>query len=202
MWNGGSRRLRSLSYRCRNVANDLLDRAAPRPPRAAAVTPEYRVLFVCLGNICRSPLAHGILRAKLADASLLGTVDVASAGTNISFPGRPPHPRARACARRHGINIGDLRASEFSRADFDRFDRIVVFDRTNLSYVEALAQSDDERSRVSLLLRGADSGEVPDPVLGGSADFENAFICIERGCEALMAEIQAELRSTSAIGAS
>lgn len=202
MWNGRSRRLRSLAYRCGNFVNDILDRIAPPPPQGAAVTSEYRVLFVCLGNICRSPLAHGILRAKLAEAGLLGRVDVSSAGTNISFHGRPAHPRARACARRHGINIGDLSAREFMGTNFDLFDQIVVFDRENLRRVEALARNEAERSRVFLLLSGRDSDEVHDPVRGRRADFEDAFGAIERGCEVLMEEIQAELRSASAIGES
>jgi protein-tyrosine-phosphatase len=150
------------------------------------------ILFVCLGNICRSPIAEGIFRARLAEEGLYGRVVVKSAGTRVPRPGRPPDPRARDCARRHGIGIGDLRTRPFERADYHVFDEIVVLDRQNLLEVLALSETEDERGRVSLLLADPEE-DVIDPVLGSRADFERSFDQIARGCDVLLERMKRAL---------
>jgi low molecular weight protein-tyrosine phosphatase len=151
---------------------------------------ELRVLFVCYGNTCRSPLAEGIFRAKLEEAGLLGRVAVDSAGTNPPDVGGPADPRARAVARRHGVDIGDLRGRRFSQHDFGRFDRILVLDRRNRDAVLALARDDIDRSRVRLLRAG---GEVADPIYGSEEDYEAAYKQIDEACEQLLEEVRAAL---------
>ena len=183
--------------RLRRLRNDVLERLGAPPPTPSPGDPELRVLFVCYGNSCRSPLAEGIFRAKLASAGLYGRVAVDSAGTNAGDPGAPPHWRARSVARRHGLNIGDLRARTFEPADFDRFDRIVVLDHRNRDAVLAQARSDADRARVRLLRD--DGGEVADPISGGDDEYERAYEAISEGCERLLEEIRSTL-STAAAG--
>jgi protein-tyrosine phosphatase len=177
------------------MRSDVLDGLGARPLAPSAEEPEVRVLFVCFGNSCRSPLAEGVFRAKLASAGLYGRVGVDSAGTNAGDPGAPPHWRARRVARRHGLNIGDLRARRFEPADFDRFDRIVVLDHRNRDAVLAHARNEDDRARVRLL-RG-DGGEVADPILGGDEGYELAYETIAADCDRLLEEIRSTLSGTA-----
>jgi low molecular weight protein-tyrosine phosphatase len=158
---------------------------------ARARDPELRVLFVCYGNTCRSPMAEGIFRTKLAQAGLLGRVAVDSAGTNPADVGGPPDRRAQRVASRHGVAIGDLRGRRFERRDFDRFDRILVLDRRNREAVLSLARDDDDRSRVRLLR--ADDGEVADPIYGFEDDYEAAYRLIDEACGPLLEEVRASL---------
>jgi protein-tyrosine phosphatase len=153
---------------------------------------EVRVLFVCYGNTCRSPLAEGVFRAKVERAGLAERVSVDSAGTHAPDPGGPPHPLSRAVAARHGLEIGDLRGRRFVPADFERFDRIVVLDRSNRKDVLARARGDHDRAKVRLL-RDAD-GEVADPIFGGDEDYERAYAQIDEACDSLLDEVRAELR--------
>jgi protein-tyrosine phosphatase len=169
----------------------VLDGLGSRPPKPTTDEPDVRVLFVCYGNTCRSPLAEGIFRAKLADAGLYGRIGVDSAGTNAGDPGAPPHWRARHVARRHGVNIGDLRGRRFGAADFERFDRIVVLDLHNRGHVLGLARDEGDRAKVRLL---ADA-DVPDPVYGGAEDYERAYSLIDEACDRLLDELRAELRA-------
>lgn len=159
--------------------------AEPTPGEA-----DYRVLFVCLGNTCRSPLAEGLLREKLKGTGLLGRVALDSAGTWGGNAGRPPDPRARLVAARHGFTIADLRARRFRVEDFDAFDSILVFDADNRLEVLDLARDDDDRSRVSLIDADAD---VADPVAGPLPAFERAYGQIDRACDRLVGDIRARL---------
>lgn len=151
---------------------------------------DVRVLFVCYGNTCRSPLAEGIFRDKVRRAGLHGRVDVDSAGTAAPGAGTPPHPLARAAAGRHGLNIDDLRARRFDAVDFDRFDRIVVLDASNRRDVLAHARDERDREKVRLLRADAD---VADPILGGEQEYERAFAEIDEACERLLSELRAEI---------
>ena len=143
------------------------------------------VLFVCLGNICRSPLAEA---AFTAEAERLGlAADVDSAGTGDWHVGRPPDPRAIAVAARNGRDIGALRARQVVAADFDRFDHIVALDRENLANLEHL-RPPGSTARLSLLLDhvpGREGEPVADPYYGEAAHFDAAWADVATGAAAL-----------------
>ncbi|AWV07402.1 phosphotyrosine protein phosphatase [Lysobacter maris] len=134
-----------------------------------------RLLVVCLGNICRSPMAEGVLRARIEASPLAGRVEVDSAGTGDWHVGDPPDRRAIATAREHGIDIAGLRARQIGRDDHHDFDWLLCADRNNLRDVRARAP-EAARARTALLLEwaGIDGEiEVPDPYTGGPAQFEH-----------------------------
>jgi protein-tyrosine phosphatase len=165
-----------------------------RPTRShLPARPAWRILFVCFGNICRSPLAEGILRSKLEAAELTDLVLVDSAGTSAYNVGRPPDWRARWCARRHGLSIGSLRARQMSVTDFERFDEILVMDRVVLHDVRALAPAEEDRARVMLLMEYARGGDIADPVNGTLADFQRTYEALDIACEALVGRLERTL---------
>lgn len=144
------------------------------------------MLFVCLGNICRSPLAEAALRAEATRAGLAVTVD--SAGTGDWHAGNPPDPRAIAEAARHGIDIGHYRARQVTAADFDRFGHIFALDPQNLLHLRALAPR-RTLTRVGLLMDvvpGREGTAVEDPYYGGPADFAAAWDDVSRAARILV----------------
>jgi protein-tyrosine phosphatase len=143
-----------------------------------------RVLMVCLGNICRSPLAEGILSSKANTDALF----VDSAGTAGYHVGNPPDPRSVEVAASHGIDISRQRCRRFSQADFDEFDFIFAMDRENLLHLHGLARSEADRKKVSLLLQAAEmeEEEVPDPYYGGEDGFLHVFRMIDRATDRLL----------------
>jgi protein-tyrosine phosphatase len=150
------------------------------------------VLFVCLGNICRSPLAEGAFRAEAARLGL--AVEVDSAGTGDWHIGYPPDPRAAAVAVRNGIDIAHLRARQVGPDDFRRFDHIVALDAKNLADLEAMRPG-GAKARLSLLLDHADgrAGQaVADPYYGGEEDFDLAWADVTQGARGLARTIAAE----------
>lgn len=146
------------------------------------------ILFLCLGNICRSPLAEGAARAAFAAAGIDARLD--SAGTGDWHVGRPPDLRAQAEARRRGIDISDLRARQLARDDFYRFDLILAADATNLRDAEALAPADaTARVRLMLDLVPARRGEgVTDPYYGEDDGFAATWDDVSAVAAALVAE--------------
>jgi protein-tyrosine phosphatase len=149
------------------------------------------ILFVCLGNICRSPLAEAALRAETAARGL--DVEVDSAGTGGWHRGEPPDRRAIAAARRAGVDIAALRARKVTRGDFERFEWIVVLDRDNLADLEALRPA-GSRARLSLLLDhvpGREGQDVADPYYGGDAHFDETWRDVSAGARGLADAIQA-----------
>ena len=152
------------------------------------------VLFVCLGNICRSPLAEGAFREHLRKAGLDGRIAHDSAGTGHWHVGEPPDPRAVATAAARGVDISDLRARQIRIRDFEEFDRILAMDRTNLADLAALAQP-SQRARIALF-RGFDprgAGDVPDPYGGGQKGFDLVFDMVDRTAAALVASLAREI---------
>ncbi len=139
--------------------------------------------MVCLGNICRSPLAEGILASKVDPDHVF----VDSAGTGGYHIGNPPDRRSVAVAREHGLDISHQRCRQFSKADFETFDLIYVMDRSNFSNVANLASTAEETQKVKLLLEEVALGisEVPDPYYGGADGFEDVYQMIDRACEAI-----------------
>jgi low molecular weight protein-tyrosine phosphatase len=150
-----------------------------------------RVLFVCLGNICRSPLAEGVFLRQVAEAGLQGVFQVESAGTGNWHVGELPDERMIDTARRHGINLTS-RARQFVADDFQDFDHILVMDRSNLRNVLTLSDSKESRHRVRLF-REYDpepgDGQVPDPYFGGAGGFETVYRIVERTSRALLSEL-------------
>ncbi|MCW5700744.1 MAG: low molecular weight phosphotyrosine protein phosphatase [Rhodospirillales bacterium] len=146
------------------------------------------ILFVCLGNICRSPSAEGVFRAQVETAGLADTVTTDSAGTYGFHIGRPPDQRALAAARRRGVDLSGLRARQVAVEDFSRFDLILAMDRDNLADLMALCP-EEERHRVRLFLDfapGFDIRDVPDPYYGGEDDFDFMLDLIEAGARGLL----------------
>ena len=149
------------------------------------------ILFVCMGNICRSPLAEGIFRHRLVEQT--GRVDIVidSAGTHSYHVDSPPDQRAQKAAARRGVDISQLGARKFSQQDFDQFDYILVMDFDNRDALLELAQPEHE-SKVQLLLEYADvhrGHEVPDPYYGGPAGFERVIELIEEATIGLLNEV-------------
>jgi protein-tyrosine phosphatase len=145
------------------------------------VAEPVRLLVVCLGNICRSPMAEGALRHRLGEAGLAGRVEVDSAGTGDWHVGEPPDRRAIATAARHGVDISTLRGRQIAREDFDRFDWLLCADRANLRDVRALAPS-DARGRIVLLREWAGEGagmEIADPYTGGQSHFDAVWAQVD-----------------------
>ncbi|UCE68949.1 MAG: low molecular weight phosphotyrosine protein phosphatase [Flavobacteriaceae bacterium] len=143
-----------------------------------------RVLMVCLGNICRSPLAEGILTSKTSPELVI----VDSAGTAGYHEGNPPDPRSVEVAASHGVDISRQRCRRFSPADFDNFDYIFAMDRENLIHLQGLARNARDLEKVSLLLKTAEmpEEEVPDPYYGGEDGFLAVYRMIDRATDQLL----------------
>ena len=153
-----------------------------------------RLLMLCMGNICRSPMAEGALRARLQAAGLGGRVEIDSAGTGSWHAGDPPDPRAIATAAAHGVDIGMLRARSLLLEDFQRFDWILCADRDNLSRV-APRLPPAGRARAMLLREWAgydEALEIPDPYTGGSDEFERAWSLADEAAARIVERIRAE----------
>ncbi len=140
------------------------------------------VLMVCLGNICRSPLAEGILRSKID----MNKVQVDSAGTGGWHAGEQPDPRSIAVAKKHGLDITYQRGLKFSAYDFENYDYIFVMDTSNYRDVIKLANSEAEKRKVQLILDELFPGEnvdVPDPYYGGNQGFDNVYKMLDEACD-------------------
>ena len=152
-----------------------------------------RLLVVCLGNICRSPLAEGALRARIEASPLAGRVMVDSAGTGGWHAGEPPDRRAIACARGHGVDIAGLRARQLRARDFEDFHWLLCADADNLRDVRALAPP-GARERTALLLDWAGTlphGEVPDPYYGDGSHFEGVWQLVDTAARAVVDRLSA-----------
>jgi protein-tyrosine phosphatase len=146
-----------------------------------------RVLLVCMGNICRSPSAEGVLRARLAAAPELA-VEVDSAGTHGYHVGDPPDPRAIAHAARRGVDIAGLRARQVMLADFERFDLVLAMDHANLARLQAQCPP-SQAHKLKLMLDYAPRAslrEVPDPYYGDAAGFEQVLDLLELAADGLV----------------
>lgn len=153
-----------------------------------------RVLFVCLGNICRSPTAEGVLRHKLREAGLADQVEVASAGTGDWHVGKAPDTRSQAAAKLRGYDLSAQRARQVTRADFASYDLILAMDNSNLRHLKAL-QPAQGKAELDLFLRRYQSpiDEVPDPYYDGEQGFEQVLDLIERASDLLVIELKGRL---------
>lgn len=142
-----------------------------------------KIVMVCLGNIYRSPLAEGILKAKLPKDYV-----VDSAGTGAWHTGQQPDKRSIATAKNRGLDITNQRARQFKVSDFDTFDYIYVMDNSNYKDVLSLAPTEESKSKVKLILNEIfpnENVDVPDPYYGGDDGFENVFDMLDQACEAI-----------------
>ena len=148
---------------------------------------QTRILMVCLGNICRSPLAEGILKSKV-DSNL---VLVDSAGTAGYHIGNRPDPRSISVAQKYGIDISDQQCRIFTKRDFYEFDLIYAMDRNNFQDIVSMADEAEHQNKVKLLLEEVDLEyrEVPDPYYGGEQGFEMVFEMISAACDAIAERI-------------
>ena len=191
----GHRAARALAFS--RAMSRALSREHLEPRQNRAVKP-IRLLFVCMGNICRSPTAEGVMRALLREQGLEAEIEVDSAGTGDWHAGSPPDARAGAAARSRGITLEGA-ARVVTPADFDEFDLILAADRRNLRELRAVAPP-DSRARLHLLREfdpassGAPDLDVPDPYFGGDDGFEHVIDLIDAACRGLLEELRADGR--------
>ena len=151
--------------------------------------PSQRILMVCLGNICRSPLAEAILREKTRAAGLDWEID--SAGTNGYHTGEAPHPLSQKVARHHGIDIGNQRARRFTAADFQRFDKIYAMADDVIDDMRRIAGRQFDRSKVDLLMNEVHPGsneDVPDPWYGPEPGYHEVYSMLDAAADHIIAK--------------
>ena len=147
-----------------------------------------RILMVCLGNICRSPLAEGILKSKTQHLKII----IDSAGTAGYHVGKKPDARSIYIANKNNINIKEQKARQFNRSDFDNFDIIYAMDKNNYSHLIALAENEDERLKIRLILNEIIPGKynsIPDPYYDNENGFQNVYNMLEKVCEKITNQI-------------
>ncbi|MEM9634639.1 MAG: low molecular weight protein-tyrosine-phosphatase [Pseudomonadota bacterium] len=146
----------------------------------------HAVLFVCLGNICRSPLAEGVFRSIVEQAGLADNFLIDSAGTGAWHIGNPPDPRSVEIAAKHGLDISGQRARQVSERDFERFDTILAMDHNNLSSLKPMARHSAAAVRLFL---NAPPSDVPDPYYGGPDGFEDVYQLVLAGGQKLLNDL-------------
>ncbi len=162
---------------------------------------KQRILFVCLGNIVRSPLAENLFRHLAQQAGVNHKYEVDSAGTGSWHVGEPPDPRMVRVAAGHGLQYGG-RARQFKRSDFEHFDLIIAMDTDNRAYLFNKARTAEEQAKIHLLRefdpQGGPDVSVPDPYYGGSDGFETVYDIVERSCRGLLEALEKERLEVSA----
>lgn len=157
---------------------------------------KIRVLFVCMGNICRSPTAHGVFRHLVTERRLHDRIEIDSAGTHAYHSGEPPDRRAQSTATQRGIDLSDLRARAVNALDFEKFDYILAMDREN--YSSLVSQCPEHaKAKLHLFLSYApqlNRQEVPDPYYGGVKGFESVFDMVEHAARGLLDDIEKRLQ--------
>jgi protein-tyrosine phosphatase len=159
--------------------------------------PDFRVLFVCMGNICRSPTVEGVFKDLVSRELPDRTIHIDSAGTHAYHVGKPPDPRAQRAAQRRGIDLSQLRARRIVEADFSRFDLVLAMDPLNVAVMHEVCPP-EFMSRIRLLMEFApaiDREDVPDPYYGGSNGFEYVLDLAEEASAGLIDHLKAELKS-------
>jgi protein-tyrosine phosphatase len=155
----------------------------------------FGILFVCMGNICRSPMAEGVFRHQVKQAGLEGRIVIDSAGTHDYHIGEPPDPRAQRAAGRRGYDLSMLRGRQVSRADFGEFDYLLAMDRMNLRVLERLCPS-RHGHKLKLFLEFSNDAmprEVPDPYFGGEQGFEHVLDLVEEAAQGLLDHLRGAL---------
>lgn len=146
-----------------------------------------KILMVCLGNICRSPIAHGVLEHLAREKGLNWVID--SAGTGNWHIGEQPDKRSIAIAKKFGVDLSNQRGRQFDVSDFEKYDHILVMDYNNLNDVRTLASSEEEQKKVSLFLK---DGIVPDPYYDDD-QFEPVYLMVEKRCKQIIEEFSSPI---------
>ena len=148
-----------------------------------------KILMVCLGNICRSPLAEGILKEKTKDLN----TEIDSAGTASYHIGNPPDPRSIEIAKKYNIDLTTQRARQFHYTDFEKFDLIYAMDKNNYAQLMSQATSEKERNKIKMILNEIEPNSfksVPDPYYGGDNGFQKVYNMLETACEKIKLKIE------------
>ncbi len=156
-------------------------------------SPRTSVLFVCLGNICRSPLAEGVFQHLVEEAGLSERFEIDSAGTGSWHVGEPPDARATLVAGQHGVELVS-RARQLTEEDLLHFDWIIAMDHENLRNIERMADASGSDAEIHLLREfdaDGEGDEVPDPYYGGASGFENVYSMVQRSCQELLDRLRA-----------
>jgi len=161
-------------------------------------TRAFSILFVCMGNICRSPTAEGVFRHQVEAAGLSDVITIASAGTHDYHIGEPPDRRSQAAARLRRYDLSAQRARHVATADFERFDYLLAMDHENLAHLQRLAPP-GLRSKARLFLEFGTHGvlEVPDPYYGGADGFERVLDLVEDASRGLLAHLQQSMSGST-----
>ena len=159
---------------------------------------EFAALFVCMGNICRSPTAHGVFQYKLIDAGIADQVMVDSAGTHNFHPGSPPDARSQVHAAKRGYDLSDLRARQITDDDYAHYDLILVMDWDNLVLVQQECPTEHitKVRRLTEFCLINDAPEVPDPYHGGAKGFDQVLDLVEDACDGLLRHVQRKIAAT------
>lgn len=164
-----------------------------------------KIMFVCMGNICRSPTAHAILQHKVDQQGLSDRVQIASSGTHAYHIGDPPDSRSQALASQRGVDMSSLRAQKISINDYDDFDWILAMDQENLDLINYYAPESGSElgpdqqtpAQIALLMsfseKYPDISEVPDPYYGGAQGFEHVFDIVDDACDGLIKQLLSRL---------
>ena len=164
---------------------------------SVTISAAMRILFVCMGNICRSPSAEGVFRSLVAARAPQLAVEIDSAGTHDYHVGEPPDDRAIAAARRRGIDLSSLRARTVQTSDFDSYDLILAMDEQNLRELRRRAPA-ARHDRIRLMMEFAASSPVravPDPYYGGPQGFEQVLDLLEEAAEGLLRELLSRVKT-------
>ena len=155
----------------------------------------FSVLFVCMGNICRSPTAHGVFRHKVKELGLANALRVDSAGTHNYHPNSPPDRRSQAHAAMRGYDLSDLRARQIHAKDFEAFDLVLVMDWDNLALVQLKCPAEHQHKvrRLTEFCLQFDSPVVPDPYYGGTDGFEQVLDLVEDASQGLLRHVRAQV---------
>ncbi len=155
----------------------------------------YKIVFVCLGNICRSPTGEGVMQHLINENGFQNYFEIDSAGTSAWHEGEPANSKSRSVAESHGVKLLS-RARQFEKRDFEHFDLIIAMDLENKKNLLALAGTEDHKEKVQLLRNYDDTpedGQVPDPYYGGLSGFENVFQIVQRSCKALFEKLKPQI---------
>ena len=160
-------------------------------------TPSFSILFLCMGNICRSPTAHGVFRDLVHSRGLHQQIRIDSAGTHNYHPGSPPDLRSQKHAIKRGYDLSDLKARQIRELDYEQHDLLLAMDWDNLSLAQQDCPPEHQRKlrRLTEFCKNSQAAVVPDPYYGGDAGFEHVLDLIEDACEGLLEHVQHRLTS-------